>query len=173
MNIDIIIFQWIHGLVGASVFIDYLGVFLARYFPFALVGMLVALSVRSTRWKLITFEAIVAALIARFGVVTIIRMLVQRTRPFVDEAFQALIAADPDELYGSFPSGHASFFFALSMVVWMHNKRLGYYLFGGSILMGVSRIFVGVHWPSDILAGALIGIGVAYFVHVVWKRKLE
>jgi undecaprenyl-diphosphatase len=67
-----------------------------------------------------------------------------------------------DPLEGSFPSGHALFYFALSYVIYAYNKKLGtaFYIF--SLLIVFSRVYVGIHWPADILAGAIIGTLVAW-----------
>ena len=73
----------------------------------------------------------------------------------------------------SFPSGHAAFYFALSMGVYLYNKKLGAAFFVVSVLMGIARIFAGVHWPADILGGALVGIVTALLVNFYARKYLE
>lgn len=63
----------------------------------------------------------------------------------------------------SFPSDHAAMFFALATMMWLKWRRLGLiaYLYT-LVVVCLPRIYVGDHYPSDILAGAAIGIGSAY-----------
>lgn len=61
----------------------------------------------------------------------------------------------------AFPSGHASFFMALSAAFFMLEKRTGMYIFLLSLLIVISRIIGGVHFPFDIAAGTLLGFCIA------------
>jgi undecaprenyl-diphosphatase len=70
----------------------------------------------------------------------------------------------------SFPSGHMTFFFALSMAIYMYNKKWGIWFMAASLIMGIARIIAGVHYPTDILGGAIIGIIVGYFVTRLIKK---
>ena len=68
------------------------------------------------------------------------------------------------ENHCSFPSGHAAFFFALAMAVYFFNKKWGLVFFSAAILMTIARVISGVHYPTDILGGAVIGVATAYIV---------
>jgi undecaprenyl-diphosphatase len=65
----------------------------------------------------------------------------------------------------SFPSGHTTVFFAIAMAVFYFNKKWGIIAFVVAILVGLSRVYTGVHWPLDIVAGALIGILSGIIIH--------
>jgi undecaprenyl-diphosphatase len=95
------------------------------------------------------------AIISRLGITVLIRHLHYRPRPYLTDAVNMLIDKSRE---ASFPSGHAAFFFAFSLAVYYFNKKLGIIFLTVSVLMGLSRIFVGIHWPSDVLAGAVVGI---------------
>ncbi|MEK6987705.1 MAG: phosphatase PAP2 family protein [Candidatus Thermoplasmatota archaeon] len=72
----------------------------------------------------------------------------------------------------SLPSGHASRIFAVAALLSLRFKwgvRLG--SFGVAILTGLSRVYLGVHWPSDVLAGAVLGIALAVAL-VVFAKKV-
>ncbi len=60
--------------------------------------------------------------------------------------------------YDSFPSAHTAFAFTVAVFVYQYSRRAGILAILLAILVGVSRIFVGVHFPVDVLAGAAIGI---------------
>jgi len=96
-----------------------------------------------------------AALFSRLIIVEIIRWFYFRPRPFIALQVHQLLEHSASS---SFPSGHAAFFFALSAVIYFYNKKAGLLFFAASFLIGLARIFVGIHYPLDILAGALIGI---------------
>lgn len=72
--------------------------------------------------------------------------------------------------FDSFPSLHAAFSFALAYMVSSRNARLGGVLFIIAVLVGISRVFVGVHFPIDIIVGAIIGILVPWCINTIIRR---
>jgi undecaprenyl-diphosphatase len=164
MAIDLFIFQQINGLAGRYAWLDAIGVFFAQYFEYILIVLLFVFLWR--KWRLI-LGAFSAAVLARFGVVELIRYIWSRPRPFVENNVNLLVEAVNEP---SFPSGHAVFYFALSFIVYQHNKKAGIFFFGASFLIVLSRVFVGIHWPSDILAGAVIGALVGWLIMLTIKK---
>jgi len=159
-----------NGLAGMFTWLDGLGIFFASYAGLVLVAILIFIWIhKRSRRNLITLTtSLVAALVSRFVIVEIIRFFYDKARPFEVLDVVQLINRDPG---GSLPSGHASFFFAFSTIVFFYNKKLGVIFLTVSTLIGLARVFVGVHWPIDILVGTGIGIGVGYVVFAKANKK--
>lgn len=152
-------------MYNRGVALDVFIVFLAKYFPYLIAGLFVVFAITRSQARkervLLFCEGAVAALISR-GVVEVIRLFLHRPRPFVaDSSIVPLFS----ETSFSFPSGHASFFFALSTVVYLYNKRLGLWFYAASATIGLARVAAGVHYPTDILGGAVLGIAVGWLAH--------
>jgi undecaprenyl-diphosphatase len=112
-----------------------------------------------------------------------ISQAVARPRPFVTHPGSELLishARDP-----GFPSDHATGAFALAMGLWLYDRTIGTVAFVLAAIVAFARVSVGVHYPSDVLGGALIGIAVAllfYFTPLrgvfariagLWQRILR
>jgi undecaprenyl-diphosphatase len=85
-----------------------------------------------------------------------------RTRPLHEAALHFVIPFGvlPDTLdnFSSFPSDHAALFFALATGIFFVSKRVGIYaIIYSIIIILLPRIYFGLHYPTDIIAGALIG----------------
>ena len=85
---------------------------------------------------------------------------VNRLRPYLAHPAHAhlLIARSHDP---SFPSDHATGGFALAMGLWLYDRTLGTVLLVVAAVLAFARVYVGTHYPGDVVAGALIGAGVA------------
>jgi len=154
---DLILFNWIHGLAGKSRLLDFFGIFLADYLGYAImvIAFVLLLADSDLRKKFKYYALLILSVIFSRGIITeAIRFIYARPRPFISLDFSPLVN---ESGYNSFPSGHATFFFAVAGAVWLFNKKWGWRFFAAAVLIGIGRIFTGVHWPSDILAGAIIG----------------
>lgn len=104
----------------------------------------------------------------------LIKNLVARPRPFAVDASVTLLIPQPGEY--SFPSGHTLNGFTAATVIFLYYKRTGILalLFAGAIAF--SRMYLFVHYPTDILAGMLLGITdavVTYFIVKAIMKKRE
>ncbi len=112
------------------------------------------------RWRMLFLPGFVA--FAGSGLtVQILKRTVSRLRP--SNLPDAIVAPDERIFHNSFPSGHTATAFALACWLWLmlHKTRyrwVGWVGWGLACCIGLSRIYRGVHYPSDVLAGALIGI---------------
>ena len=78
-------------------------------------------------------------------------------------------------LYGdfdSFPSLHAAFSFALATIVFTRKRLLGGTLFVAAALVAFTRVYVGVHFPIDVIVGGAIGVLIPWGVHLLTKRHI-
>ena len=133
---------------------------------------LVMLLFRSTRKA--GLSALCAMIIGLVVVNFTIKPLFARPRPWlVIQGFVNLVEEkDPN----SFPSGHtnAAFAFALALCMTAPKRWMKITAVCLAVVMGLSRLYVGVHFPSDVLAGALIGslcgLAGAWVVKTVWER---
>lgn len=66
----------------------------------------------------------------------------------------------------SFPSGHTTASFSIASTVALNIPRLSLILFLLAIIIGISRIYLGVHYPTDVAAGILLGMGTSILVHL-------
>ena len=105
----------------------------------------------------------------------IVKNIVQRPRPFVTFTDLQIIIPTPSEF--SFPSGHTSSSFAAAAVFYRHlPKKLGLPAVILAGLIGFSRLYVGVHYPTDVIAGVLMGILLSYLAEYLvnlFVKKLK
>jgi len=169
---DKYLFNLINGLAGKSGLLDGLAVFFAIYSEYVLLFILAVLLFFSFKkhWKMVS-SALIASAISRFAIASLIRFLWFRPRPFVNNSANLLIDYNAKE--GSFPSGHASFYFALSTVVYLYNKKLGIFFYIFTVFMTLSRVFIGIHWPFDILFGALLGVSVGLIGDKIFRKLFK
>lgn len=91
-----------------------------------------------------------------------IKNLVARVRPcyLYPEIWEtAKLVGDPSEY--SFPSGHSVSSMSSAIVIYKHHKKLGIAALAGAVLMGLSRLYVFVHFPTDVFGGFIIGAIIA------------
>ena len=162
MTVDTQLFYLLNNVAGQSRFLDGVIIFLASYLAYVSVAVFIAFvyfSHYEKRKKLEIFVvATLSSIVARYGVTELIRFFYHHPRPFLVLPVHQLLT----ENSWSFPSGHATFFFAMATAIYLYNKRWGAVFFIMAILITVSRVIAGIHYPSDIIGGALIGALVAY-----------
>ena len=99
----------------------------------------------------------------------------KRPRPYIAHADIASAVPDQSRVdISSFPSSHTYIAFAIATSIFLYgHRKLGTFLFVMAILVAISRIGVGLHYPSDIIGGAMLGIfsGIVayYFTHKIEK----
>lgn len=139
--------------------LDWLIVFVGKYLPIFLVVGAAAVLFLEKNWRRrlnFLFFVGLSVILSRAILTEIIRFIYFRPRPFAALNFQPLMdyAAAP-----SFPSGHAAFYFALALAVLIFGyKKLGWIFIGASLLIGAARVAAGLHWPTDIVAGAAVAL---------------
>ncbi|MBL7979082.1 MAG: phosphatase PAP2 family protein [Bacteroidetes Order II. Incertae sedis bacterium] len=114
--------------------------------------------------------AVVASGVGSYAAMEALKRTFKRLRPYQTLPNIAYYRGEktvPANDSYSMPSGHATLAFALATALTIQHQKwyvvVPAYLWAGSV--GLSRVWNGVHYPSDILAGAVIGSGVAYLVH--------
>ncbi len=165
--------EFAHSIIGRFPFLDGVAVFFASYLPYLFMAAFVVVlftprafsettpllsKKRRLQFILMTLLAII---IASGIVLPAIRYGYGRMRPFVEFGWTPLTAHDTTP---SFPSAHATMLFTLAASIWQLNKKWGYWFFACALLVGIARVYSLVHYPTDILCGALIGIFAVYFV---------
>lgn len=89
----------------------------------------------------------------------LLKNLIARPRPFVVDTSVTLKIPTPGEY--SFPSGHTMNAFSAATVIFLHHKKAGIPALVLASLIGFSRMYLFVHFPTDILGGVLVGAGAA------------
>jgi undecaprenyl-diphosphatase len=118
-----------------------------------LLGLLPAFAIRSLRGRAL---AALVTLALTSGVVSILKATTCRIRPCHALAWAHTLAIDvPTD--GSFPSGHAAGSFAFALFVCQFKPRAAFFLVPIVCLIALSRVALGVHYPSDVFAGAVLG----------------
>jgi undecaprenyl-diphosphatase len=95
------------------------------------------------------------------AVVTVTKFCVNRPRP--DDP-------NPGRLNSAFPSGHTTEYFAAASVYAFRYPAAAPLLGAGGAMVALSRVYLGHHWPSDVVAGALLGTAVGYVAHRLEPR---
>ena len=94
----------------------------------------------------------------------VVKPLVDRARPFRVQAVAARVIQQPPPNTPSFPSGHTATSIAGALALARIWPAARWLLGGLAALIALSRVYVGVHYPSDILAGAVLGVALAWLV---------
>lgn len=170
MNFDYQIFKLINNLAGKSQYLDWLGIFTAKYLIFIIaIFFILYLIIKGWQnFKSVILKAFFSGALA-YTINFLIGLIYFRPRPFVLNEATKLIDKSP--LEKSFPSDHTAIAFALAFSLYFYNKKLGGVLLFLAFLVGLGRIYVGVHYPSDILGGILVGFLSAFLVEKLVINK--
>ena len=180
MGVEETLFKALHGSAGISPVSDHIITFLAVYI-LPLIGVIVLCwlgyryykhkgdkrQLRSLKRDVLTM---VIAVALAFLVEFIIQQFYFRPRPFITLGIEPLLIPLSA---AACPSSHALASFAVAQSVFFSNKRLGGVLFALALFVSVARMMAGVHYPLDIVGGAVLGIGAAFASRHIVNRYFK
>ena len=154
---------WLHGPAAA----------------YATYGILVSVALMVAGWwvarrrdarTMATALLVPVAALAAFAVQQIVVLLVDEARPYaVHPDALVLIGRTSDP---SFPSDHACLTGAIAAALFLVDRRLGWTATVVALLMAATRVYVGAHWPLDVVAGLALGAAVAIAVVLLLRRPV-
>jgi undecaprenyl-diphosphatase len=134
--------------------------FLAEVAPYLFVALLAGLFFMRGRWRSVSARhGVVAAgfsAVLALGVAQVISSIWDRPRPYVAHPDDVHLFVSPSS-DPSFPSDHATAAFAIAVAILLRDRRAGLVALAMAVAVSVSRVVVGIHYPSDVAGGALIG----------------
>ena len=156
---EIYLFRLINNIANPNTILGKIGIYTTRYLIYILgvLAIIFVLVVFRKKWERfwVAFK-IFLTLCFTYAINQVIGYIFFRPRPFVDlESVNELIRKSP--LEKSFPSDHTGGAFAIAFAIFLINRKWGSVFLLIAFLIGISRVFVGVHYPLDIFAGILTG----------------
>ena len=170
------LFYLLNSLAHKNQLLDHVFVFLASYLGFVFIiamAFYIILSSRETREKRNQLALLIGALIVATMGWALISLFVKDIYysprpPLLLNDISVLL---PDhKTVDSFPSGHTTFFFTLVFLLYEENKRWGRAALLIALVVALSRIAVGVHWPSDIFGGIIFAGIIALLTRPLVKK---
>lgn len=179
LHFDLRIFEWIQTIQGT--FLDKIMVAVTTLGEGGIIFILLALALICTKkYRKAGFAVLAALIVMEIGNNLILKEIFARPRPFnlaetdpVKYAFWAEsyrfpgLVSEPSSY--SFPSGHTSSAFAAAVAVLWYDRKIGIPTTVFAFLMGFTRIYVEVHYPSDVIAGVIVGIVYALLGVLIMK----
>lgn len=180
MNLNNTLFLKLNTLTGHSVFSDTSIVFLAQFLIFVMAVTLFVYMMTTEKtplffqqensskyrfYEIVIFAGFVSCVMV---IVSWIKWYFAIPRPFLQ--FPEAVNLFSYGGFDSFPSGHAALSAAVATIGYLYSKRFGIMLFIGALLVGVARIVAGVHFPFDIVAGYILGVGVTGGLFLLYKK---
>ncbi len=159
------IFYLINNLSTIPIVAD-LAIFLSYLFTYLLIFLLIIWAIFFSQKKMYNFSLLFLSGIFSWLIANILKITMKVNRPFVDLGIIPLRLEDGF----SFPSQHMAVFTALSVAMFLINRKAGFVFLIIAILIGLSRIVVGVHYPFDILGGLFVGALVGLIFIKMFKK---
>jgi undecaprenyl-diphosphatase len=174
--IDKTLFLWINGLAGHLPVVDWILRGLANDYFIIVGSCLVLLALwywgagiyqREKNQKSVVVAALSLGITQ--GFVRLCNIIIFRPRPFTELPTNLLFYQPTDS---SFPSNSAAIVFAIAISIILFNRKVGAILLLFAFLYGFSRVYVGIHYPSDIL-GAIIAAALAAFLVSITLKLID
>ncbi|MCY9667401.1 undecaprenyl-diphosphatase [Paenibacillus alginolyticus] len=166
-QIDYFVFKAINDTAGSLPFIDGIMRFLSQDAEYLFyLGIILYWFTRKRENRKMVMESLVSACLA-FGIGMIVSHLVYRDRPFVTHHVHKLIDHAAN---ASFPSDHSIGAFVIATAIWLFRKKAGFIWLLLAAFISLSRIWNGVHYPFDVITGALLGVLSAVVVHLTFMK---
>jgi membrane-associated phospholipid phosphatase len=177
--LDTTILYWINSAGSNPVFDFLLPLFREKWFwaPLYLFVLTFALqNLGRRRGMIVVLGLVLATGLADFTSSTLVKKNVQRLRPCNDPEVRELVVQRVSCGSGySFTSSHAAnhfaaaIFLSLTLGTWIPRVRVPLLVWAGAI--AYSQVYVGVHYPGDVLGGALLGAGIGWWVETTFRRR--
>lgn len=137
--------------------------FLASFLIFFLFGGLLVLWVIDGKIKKEQVAHAIFACIMAWLIAFCFKEIFPTFRPYLVNSNNALTLTLPRD--GSFPSEHTTIAFALAVTIFLHDRKIGWIFLFFAMVVGVARVMANVHYPIDIVGGALLGTLIAVMVN--------
>lgn len=164
---DHLLFKSINNIAGSNTVLDQFMIFMSSYVLYVLLALVIA-SFFFQKYRsigIIGIGSVVITLLTNY----LFSFIYFRERPFVQDQVNLLIEKGAS---ASFPSDQASISFAIATVIFLHHKKAGIFVYILACLLGFSRIYVGHHFPLDILGGIIVGTCISLYLHKAVEKNI-
>lgn len=159
---DLRLFQLINQLSGRIWIVDKIMILISNRIRYVYIFLSVIFLIKNRNKKRTAVEAGGSVLIPLF-IHILVKLFFYKPRPFMKRRVGILIPSKTDS---TFPSKHTLLAFAASTTIFMFQRTLGTFMLGMSALTGFSRVWVGHHYPSDIIGSAILGSLSSMVMHI-------